>query len=77
MRGFGKMKPTDKPSSKNTHHFVVGKSDQGLLLLWDFVSPVLLKLGLEAHSILLGQPKPMNLFFGPTGKTLISSGFAV
>lgn len=79
LRGFGKTnKPTNKLSSeKNPHHVAVCKRDQGLLLLRDFFSPVLLKLVLEAHSIVLGQPKPMDLFFGPPGKTIISSGFAV
>lgn len=78
MMGSGKIKRNNKLSSeKPSHHIAVGKSDKGPLLLWDFLSPLLLKLGLEAHSILLGQPKPTDLFFGPTGKTLISSSFAV
>lgn len=58
------MKLTNKLSSeKNPHHTAVGKSGKGLLLMRDFFSPVLLKLGLEAHGILLGQPKPTDLFF--------------
>lgn len=77
-RGFGKMKPTNKLSSEKTRiKLLLVKGIEVCCHCRIFVSPVLLKLGLEAHSILPANPSPCISFFGPPEKTLISSGLAV
>lgn len=78
LRGFGKVKPTNKLSSDKTHiTLLLVKAIKGCCWCGIFFLQSSQSLAWKPHSIVLGQPKPMDLFFGPAGKTLISSGFAV